>query len=111
MFPKRGERKRQGREEGGEDTEWRKREKKGKRDLGYFELITHSSLSSSEEFPSYEKKLSGLSWLIPWNVQIIAIIISSIIINIKSQSVSGAIVISPHVCFSKGFPSQVKVFR
>lgn len=52
--------------------------KREKRDLGYFELITHSSLSSSKASPSYEEKHSGLSWLMPWNVQINAIIIINI---------------------------------
>lgn len=55
MFPKRGEKKdREGRRER-EDTE--KREREGKKGaLGYFELITHSSLSSSKASPFIWRK-------------------------------------------------------
>lgn len=48
-----------------EDTE--RVEKKGgkKGALGYFELITHSSMSSSKASTSYEKNIPGLSWIMP----------------------------------------------
>lgn len=55
MFPKRGEKKGQGGEEGERGhREERKRGKKGA--LGYFELITHSSLSSSKASPFIWRK-------------------------------------------------------
>lgn len=83
--------------------------KREKRDLGYFELVTHSSLSSSKASPSYEKKQSGLSWLKPRNVQITTVMI---IINMKSQSVSCAVVTLPHVFLPLGgvFPPKVPSF-